>query len=614
MPPDATASWMDAFPSVTDHPASAPAASPVAAPAPASPTAASGAAPSWMDALPGVTNHPAAQPDPPPPAPVNHPTAGPTDPASPWPSLSDIGRNIYSGAVNAATGIAHRAAELGADSPTVSPAGIAPPTGTAPSMPQMKDAAYNKLGVPEYVPQTAAGRVGQTVAGAASLLPLGGASSLPEMASQIPGTLGGAAGAGIAQEVAPNSPIAPLIGAVLGAKGTSAATNATTALTGVRTAAGGSLPLEDAQLAQRAQDMDIPLTVAQVSRSPAVKYAASATSKLPFSGNDAFADEQRGAWIKAVTNQFGEDSTKVTPEVLQAAKDRLGDGFNTIAARTTIPMSNDFMNDMQGVVSNAKLSMPTTSADVVEKGAMNVLDTAANNNGNLGGRAYLTMTAKGGPLDQMMSSGDSGIRYGGQQLRNVIDDHFQQAASPGDSAELGNLRGQWKAMKTVEPLTLRADTVGGATPSTGDISPVALRAAVNKSYKNAALAPLGQIPLNDLAKIGQRFLKEPPSSGTAERTGVQEAVHGAGNLLGALTMGAAAHEAGLPIAASVGVPLATMLAGRAVNGSLRNQLLARQSVAASLNPNGFRFGAPTALPALPSIWSGGGSNSTPAPP
>ena len=75
-------------------------------------------------------------------------------------------------------------------------------------------------------------------------------------------------------------------------------------------------------------------------------------------------------------------------------------------------------------------------------------------------------------------------------------------------------------MKTIEPLTLRADVVGGATPSTGNINPAGLRAVVNRSFGNAAYAEPGQVPLNDLANIGQRFLKETPSSQTSERSNI----------------------------------------------------------------------------------------------
>jgi hypothetical protein len=57
-------------------------------------------------------------------------------------------------------------------------------------------------------------------------------------------------------------------------------------------------------------------------------------------------------------------------------------------------------------------------------------------------------------------------------------------------------------MKTLEPLTLRADTVGCAAPATDDINRLAPRLRVNQMYPNSSRMPT---PLDDLARIEQRF-------------------------------------------------------------------------------------------------------------
>lgn len=492
-----------------------------------------------------------------------HPMAGSTQPNSAWPSLTDVGRNIGTGLVNAMTGVAR----------------MMPNPDAAVGLPQLtpeqqRDRAFNTLGLTEYQPSSFLGRRGQDLATAIPAAAIAGPAALP-------GIAGGAVAAGTANEVAPGHPLLSAGAALLGGTLASRATNLGTAVTGLRTPAGGTLPPEDAALGQTAQNYGIPLNIAQVSRSAAAKYAYSLTSKMPFSGAEPFADAQRGAWTRAVSNQFGEDSDKITPDVLDAARTRIGGVFNSVAQNTTIPMSNQFLTDLQGVVTRARVATSSDTADAANRAAMNMIDTAANNGGNIGGRAYIDLTAKGGPLDDLMQSGDPGRRQVGGWLRDTLDNHFQQAAAPDDAAALQNARSQWKAMRTVQPLTLRADTPGGATPSTGDISPAALRSAVNQSYKNAAFAPLGQIPLNDLAKVGQRFLKDPGSSGTAERWALG-------------SMGAVALEAlhtGVNPVFALGTPLAAMAGSRLTNAALRSQMLARQTIAGSLNPNGFRFGA-----------------------
>lgn len=514
--------------------------------------------------------------------PVGHAVAGPTDTQSWLPSMKDIGRNIGTGVVNTMTSIAGMLPNA-ASAPGAAEFGAKP----QPTPQQMRDNAFNRLGITEYQPATLGGRLGQNLA-----------SSIPAAVAMGPGAIpavaGGALAGGAMNEAEPDHPLLSAAASLLGGKVGAGVANFGAAATGLKPPAGGSLPIEDAQLAQRAQALGIPLNIAQVSRSPAAKYAYSLTGKMPMSGAHPFEEAQRGSWTRAVTKTFGEDSDKVTPEVLQAARDRIGNDFNGVAARTTIPMSNQFMTDLQGIVNRAKLTMSADSVKPVENQAMNIVDTAANNGGDIGGRAYIDLTAKGGPLDTMMQSSDSGLRQAGIQLRSIIDNHLQANAAPQDLATLQQARAQWKAMKTVEPLTLRADTPGSATPSTGDINPAALRSAVNQSYKNAALAPLGKVPLNDLAKIGQRFLKEPGSSGSGERWALG-------------TMGVGAMEAmreGVNPAMAVGAPIAGMAASRLTNSVLRNQMLAKQMVAASLNPNGFQFNAPVGpLAALPFSWA-----------
>jgi hypothetical protein len=127
-------------------------------------------------------------------------------------------------------------------------------------------------------------------------------------------------------------------------------------------------------------------------------------------------------------------------------------------------------------------------------------------------------------------------------------------------AALREARTQYKALKTVEPLTVRADTPGGATPSTGDISPAALNSRVNQQY-DTPRATLGQLPLKDLAQIGQRFLKEPGSSGTAERLSLMNIGKNIGSVGAGLAAGAYAginplYE-GLALAAGMSTPYIT---------------------------------------------------------
>jgi hypothetical protein len=72
-----------------------------------------------------------------------------------------------------------------------------------------------------------------------------------------------------------------------------------------------------------------------------------------------------------------------------------------------------------------------------------------------------------------------------------------------------------------------------AAATTGDISPAGLMQAVRASYGDMAYTGGGG-DLGNLARIAQRFLKEPPDSGTAGRLSALEAMTRAGGTIGGI--------------------------------------------------------------------------------
>jgi hypothetical protein len=401
--------------------------------------------------------------------------------------------------------------------------------------------------------------------GAGAALPtlLTGGMTFPAIARTLAqgagGGLGGEVGGTAGQAVggAPGRFVGTLAGSLLG--GAPGST--------IGAALPRSIDPETAALAQAAAKHGINVSIGQASESPFVKYADSTVRQLPFSGYGAFDAGNQTAFNRAVAGTFGETADKITPDVLNSAYQRIGGVYNGVAARTNIPASGALLGDLQGVVDHARLNMSADSVEPVQRQALNIIDTAANNNGVISGRQFKDLTAKGGPIDTLQGSSDSGLRQAGQQFETVLKSHLAANATPEDVAALQQADTQYKALKTIEPLTMRADTAGGATPSTGDISPAALRARVAQNYDNAARAPLGQLPLKDLAQIGQRFLKEPPNSGTPSRLAVQNFMR-AGEIAGGGALGAE-HLAGVPMEYSLPPLAASMLLPRAVGSVLR---------------------------------------------
>jgi hypothetical protein len=428
---------------------------------------------------------------------------------------------------------------------------------------------------PSVQPQNLRERIEAGVASGAGAAVSGGAvtgglSSLPAAARTIvQGAAAGGAGevGGEIGEAVGGTP-GRVIGTVVGGAG------------GARLAPGGGGPTallpstmdaETAALAKRAKELGIDVGVGAASNSPVIKYLDSVMRRLPFTGYGKYDEANQQAFAKAVTNTFGEDAPKVTPTVINNAYDRIGQVFNNAAGRYNVkfdPTIDQTLTNISRKVKEAAIDQG--QKDGIQTQIDKIRQLATDNNGVIPGKAYVDLTKKGESLDILQGSRSTTSGQLGGQIRDAIDTALERSASPADVAALREARTQYKALKTVEPLTLRADAAGGVTPSTGEISPAALLGRVNQQYDNAARAQPGQIPLLDLGRIGQRFLKDAPSSGSSERLSLMEI----GKTVGGLGMSAAGlHEAGVP-AESLPYVLAAVPALRLGGAALRAPAIA----------------------------------------
>ena len=409
---------------------------------------------------------------------------------------------------------------------------------------------------PGTIPQAVAQSVGQTGPGTLAASAVGGAAEGP-VANQVP------------EEWQPVARMLANVGAGAGVG----------ALGGAGRAAIGAVGPETAQLAQLARDTyNIPIRAGQISGNRVVKSADSALQSVPFSGLQGAAEVQQTALNRAVAQTFGEDADKITPSVLNAARRRIGGVMEDVENRNSIQFDPQLGQDLSGIVQNARKSLTDQEFGVVGRQINNLLSTVQG--GEISGQSYGNLIHKGSPLDAMTNNANSNLANYGGQIREALRDSLQRSLNPDDVAAYQGARAQWKNMKTIEPLTLRADVVGGATPSTGDINPAGLRAVVNRSFSNAAYAEPGQVPLNDLANIGQRFLKETPTSQTAERSNVFRWLERGGAVAGAALGGE--HYLGVPMgemmAPAAAAGAATLGLGRVAGKVLGSEGLANRMI------------------------------------
>jgi hypothetical protein len=275
---------------------------------------------------------------------------------------------------------------------------------------------------------------------------------------------------------------------------------------GVGRAFGSAVDAATARLARTARNQyGIDVTAGQISENPTVRFLDSVLQRLPFTGYGARTAQQQGAFNRAISQTFGEDAERITHDTMRQARTRIGQVFDDVATRTgPIPADRRFLNDLTRIGGDAHNVLEASQMRPLQNQILSIAQKVDPRTNSISPEAYQAITRKGAPLDRLSQSTDPNLRHYAGQIREALDDVMHRAAPADVAADLATARAQWRALKTVEPLVKNS--------TTGNISPQALLNKAAKSY------PRGNGDLTTLGQIGRRFLAEPPSSGTAERS------------------------------------------------------------------------------------------------
>lgn len=305
-----------------------------------------------------------------------------------------------------------------------------------------------------------------------------------------------------------------------------------------------SINPERLNLAQKAMARGIPITAGRISESGMTKVAESQGGRLPFSGAPAHENEIQKAWNRNVAQTFGENADRVTREVMNRAKTRIGGDINRIEDSHNVAYSDAVVQKLADIETRAQSSLTAEEFSPVRR----LLEGTMRNlmpGDQIAGATYGSLFRKGSPLDAAAASKNANISHYASEIMDALRDGLQQSLSPEEAAAYRTARFQYKNMMTVRPLVTKA--------TGGDISPALLRGRVDVQFPNAAFET-GTNPLDELAQIGQAFLKEPPSSFTTERSVVQRTLEAAGRHAGGIfTGGAATGAAGVGLATHTGL-------------------------------------------------------------
>lgn len=288
-----------------------------------------------------------------------------------------------------------------------------------------------------------------------------------------------------------------------------------------RLAKGGKDAIEPAlrDLAMKAESYGIPVTMGQLTDSRFVRTLKSVVDKLPFSGSQKLQGQQQKAFNRAVAQTFGESTDNVSMEVAGAAKERLGKAFSALSARNKMKVDGQLLDDLVSLSDEVTKTGTTDNARAVTSLVDDFLSKS--DGGVVSGKAYREMDSRIGKLMRSTQDGDKRHYLG--RLRDAIRDGMDRHITPQDSKAWQTIRKQYRNLFTVKDLIEKSPT--------GDLSPQLLLGLVRRADKNMAFTGGGE--LGDLARIGQRFLKDPiPNSGTAERLLAAGAVGGGGYALG----------------------------------------------------------------------------------
>lgn len=321
----------------------------------------------------------------------------------------------------------------------------------------------------------------------------------------------------------------------------------------------------------------IPVGTGEISSNPTVRFMNSVVNKLPGSGGVAHRDDMQTNFNRSVSNTFGEDALRVTPQVMANARDRIGSVFDSVAQRTPVIHADpQLAGELSQTIRDAQSTMTAGEVEPLIRQVQNIAGLVDPQTHTITGEIYQNLTKRGAPLDRAMQSPNPNIANSARDIRESLDDAMERSASPDVINDLRQARSQWRNLRTIEPLVAKAPT--------GDISPALLQGRVNTNFKGTYGAAYGGGgDLKSLSDIGQRFMKEPPSSGTAERGLMM-------HLLGGIGTGGAGMMMGeVPLSAAalgVGATAGSALLARGVGAGLRSNALTNSLINRSLGrPN-----------------------------
>jgi hypothetical protein len=311
-------------------------------------------------------------------------------------------------------------------------------------------------------------------------------------------------------------------------------------------------------LVDAARREGIRLTAGQETGSRFLQNVEQRLEQLPLTSAAQRAIRERAEedFTRAAMRRTGTSTDNVTPETLNAARDRIGQVIGTLSQRNNLVVTPDLRQSLDDVESGLRF-LPGGIQSAVRERINQIrgsFSSGPNGQTIIPGRAYRLMDSELGRAAR--GTGDGDLRGALSDIRERMRAAMDASISPQDAADWAQARRDYANLMVIA----RAAGGAGATAAEGRLSPLALRGALDQSTGRGYA--FGRGDLNELARVGQALLRPPPDSGTAGATLANNLLTGSALASGGAGVGA---MWGGPAGAAVGAG-ASLLLPRIVQG------------------------------------------------
>lgn len=333
----------------------------------------------------------------------------------------------------------------------------------------------------------------------------------------------------------------------------------------------------------------VDVTAGQATGNNTLRYAE---SELGGQAAQAITERQGEQFTRAALSRAGINAERATPDVIDGAFNRIGDQFDSLAARNTLKPDRKLQNDLVDTWRNYMSVTPPNARVPIVANMMTDINNALKNGGSLDGKTYQSLRSR---LDRVArGSSDPELANTLRDIRSALDDGMERSIAVTNPKDLGGWRTARKEYRNMLVLE-QAATGAGENAAAGLISPSALRSATltKQGRRNYAR---GSGDFADLARAGEGVMKSLPQSGTAPRTAIRNMGAALPAVLGAGAGGAAGGGFGAMAGMAAGAALPAF-AGKLMMTPAGQAYLKNQLLSGSISPQ-FRAKLASAVNAI----------------